>query len=74
MAPTPIIAEAAENATPSRYSKEGFESWWGPDGTRVEVHLPDAQRGNHEAVDRGLHLPAYEAGQSLQLEAVAPRV
>jgi hypothetical protein len=33
-----------------------------------------AQRGNHEAVDRGLHLPAYEAGQALQLEAVAPRV
>ena len=26
-------------------SKEGFESWWGPEGFRVEVHTMDARVG-----------------------------
>ena len=26
-------------------TKEGFESWWGPDGFRVEVHVLDARVG-----------------------------
>src|SRR5262245_16917580 len=26
-------------------TKEGFESWWGPDGFRVEVHTFDARPG-----------------------------
>src|SRR6185503_2247611 len=26
-------------------TKEGFESWWGPEGFRVEVHAIEAQAG-----------------------------
>ena len=26
-------------------TKEGFESWWGPEGTRVEVHAIEARSG-----------------------------
>ena len=26
-------------------TKEGFESWWGPEGFRVEVHVLDARAG-----------------------------
>jgi uncharacterized protein YndB with AHSA1/START domain len=26
-------------------TKEGFESWWGPEGFRVEVHTIDARNG-----------------------------
>ncbi len=26
-------------------TKEGFESWWGPEGFRVEVHTLEARRG-----------------------------
>jgi uncharacterized protein YndB with AHSA1/START domain len=26
-------------------TKEGFESWWGPDGTRVEVHAIEPRSG-----------------------------
>lgn len=28
-------------------TKDGFESWWGPQGFRVEVHTLEAQAGGH---------------------------
>src|SRR5262249_13269844 len=38
--------------------KEGFESWWGPEGFRDHARS-DARRGIHPDVDHGLHEPAY---------------
>ncbi len=32
-------------------TKEGFESWWGPEGFRVEVHALDARAGGELAYD-----------------------
>ena len=28
-------------------TKQGFESWWGPDGFRVKVHALEARRVAH---------------------------
>ena len=32
-------------------TKEGFESWWGPEGFRVEVHELDARLGGNLRYD-----------------------
>jgi uncharacterized protein YndB with AHSA1/START domain len=62
-------------------TKKGFESWWGPEGFRVEVHTlearvgerahggharSDARRRVYEDVDDGLHEPAHQAGQAVR--------
>ena len=45
-----IVIERTYRATPEELwalwtTKEGFESWWGPEGFRVEVHEMDARKG-----------------------------
>lgn len=47
---TPIILERTYPATARELwdlwtTKDGFESWWGPDGFRAEVHTLDAKVG-----------------------------
>lgn len=46
----PIVLERTYRATREELwqlwtTKEGFESWWGPDGFRVEVHALEARVG-----------------------------
>ncbi|MFY0521896.1 SRPBCC family protein [Archangium gephyra] len=38
-------------------TKEGFESWWGPEGFRVEVHEIDARLGGTLRYDMIAHAP-----------------
>lgn len=45
-----IVIERMYTATPSEIwqlwtTKEGFESWWGPEGFRADVHLLEAKEG-----------------------------
>lgn len=42
-------------------TKDGFESWWGPDGFRVEVHRIDAQLGGELYYDMIADAPAQIA-------------
>jgi uncharacterized protein YndB with AHSA1/START domain len=49
---TPIVMERTFDATLDDVwelwtTKEGIESWWGPDGFRVEVHALDLRAGGH---------------------------
>lgn len=39
-------------------TKEGFESWWGPDGFRAEVHLIEARVGGVLSYDMIAATPA----------------
>ena len=46
----PVVIERTYRATLAELwdlwaTKEGFESWWSPDGLRVEVHALDARPG-----------------------------
>ena len=45
-----VVIERRYKAAPAELwalwtTKEGFESWWGPEGFRVEVHAMDARPG-----------------------------
>ena len=45
-----VVIERSYRATPQELwelwtTKDGFESWWGPEGFRVEVHEIDARLG-----------------------------
>ena len=47
---TPIVLTRSYRATVEQLAelfttKDGFESWWGPDGFRVEVHALEARTG-----------------------------
>lgn len=49
---TPIVMERTFDATLDDVwelwtTKDGIESWWGPDGFRVEVHSLDLRPGGH---------------------------
>jgi uncharacterized protein YndB with AHSA1/START domain len=38
-------------------TKDGFESWWGPEGFRVEVHKIEARKGGTIHYDMIAHAP-----------------
>jgi uncharacterized protein YndB with AHSA1/START domain len=42
-------------------TKEGFESWWGPEGFRVEVHTLEARVGGRLHYDMIAHAPEQVA-------------
>ena len=43
-------------------TKAGFESWWGPEGFRVEVHALEAREGGALDDDRGLGRGLWRGG------------
>src|SRR5215510_1046281 len=67
----PIVVERSYQATLSEVwelwtTKEGFESWWGPEGFRVEVHELDARVGGKLDYDMIADAPeAIEAMKKL---------
>jgi uncharacterized protein YndB with AHSA1/START domain len=66
----PIVVERSYKATLSEIwelwtTKEGFESWWGPEGFRVEVHELDARVGGKLNYDMIAHTP--EAIEAMKL-------
>lgn len=51
-----VVIERTYRATPQELwalwtTKDGFESWWGPEGFRVEVHQLEAREGGALAYD-----------------------
>ena len=51
-------------------TKEGFESWWGPEGFRVEVHALDAREGgelNYDMIADAPEMIAHMKAQGMPL-------
>ncbi len=71
-----LVVERTYKATPEEIwelwtTKDGFESWWGPEGFRVEVHELDARLGGTLRYDMIADAPAVieemkKQGQPLQ--------
>ena len=62
----PLVVERSYEATPQELwelwtTKEGLESWWGPEGFRVEVKTIDARSGGKLSFDMIAEAPEMVA-------------
>lgn len=72
---TAVVIERAYRARPEELwdlwtTKEGFESWWGPEGFRVEVHALEARQGGRLEYDMIADTP--EMVQAMERMGHAP--
>jgi len=52
-------------------TKEGFESWWGPEGFRVEVHEMDAREGGKLRYDMIADAPEHVAAMKARGQPIS---
>jgi uncharacterized protein YndB with AHSA1/START domain len=72
----PVVVERSYEGTPQELwelwtTKEGFESWWGPEGFRVEVKTIEARVGGKLVYDMIADTPAMIAAMKELGQAVS---